>query len=289
MYLFFVQFLELYPEYKNRELYIAGHSYAGHYVPAVTTYFLRFQNPDINIKAIAMGNAWVEPSIQYPSYSTFGYQQKLFGVVPYLASKAGFALCQLLIKLNVFGLAYKECNTFTNLLQDGFFGLSKPFNPMNIRESATNGMKTPLGNGDLGAFLNRPDVISSIGVQNKEWDMCNGDVYNHLKPDIVKPFMSEVEEILGHKIKVLLYSGDLDFVCNWEGGLEWTNKLKWEGEAGFKSAEFQQWFKEEGVPAGEVKKYDLLTFVKVYDAGHIVPADQPESAYEMLIKFLYDI
>jgi len=37
---------------------------------------------------------------------------------------------------------------------------------------------------------------------------------------------------------------------------------------------------------GHYKTYGNLTQVVVYDAGHLVPMDQPESASDMLKKFL---
>jgi len=33
-----LEFLEKYPEFKGRPLYVTGESYAGHYVPAISAY-----------------------------------------------------------------------------------------------------------------------------------------------------------------------------------------------------------------------------------------------------------
>lgn len=52
---FVIQWLERFPRYKNRELYITGESYAGHYVPQlakeIMTYNIKAKQP-INLKGI---------------------------------------------------------------------------------------------------------------------------------------------------------------------------------------------------------------------------------------------
>lgn len=33
-----IKFYEMYPEFKGRELFVTGESYAGHYIPAISSY-----------------------------------------------------------------------------------------------------------------------------------------------------------------------------------------------------------------------------------------------------------
>ena len=53
----------------------------------------------------------------------------------------------------------------------------------------------------------------------------------------------------------------------------------------FDAAPYKNWHVD-GKVAGEVKSYDKLTFLQVEGAGHMVPKDQPESALDMLKRFL---
>ncbi|CAK9170524.1 unnamed protein product [Ilex paraguariensis] len=60
-YVFLVNWLERFPEYKNRDFYISGESYAGHYVPQLAHTIL-YHNKEanktiINLKGIIIGNA----------------------------------------------------------------------------------------------------------------------------------------------------------------------------------------------------------------------------------------
>ena len=51
-YLFLANWMERFPEYKGREFYLAGESYAGHYVPQLAHAILRHASPAINLKGI---------------------------------------------------------------------------------------------------------------------------------------------------------------------------------------------------------------------------------------------
>ncbi|XP_028112472.1 serine carboxypeptidase-like 40 isoform X1 [Camellia sinensis] len=60
-YVFLLNWLERFPEYKTRDFYIAGESYAGHYVPQLAHTILHYNkgpnNTFINLKGIIIGNA----------------------------------------------------------------------------------------------------------------------------------------------------------------------------------------------------------------------------------------
>ncbi|KAL2457467.1 Serine carboxypeptidase-like 40 [Forsythia ovata] len=63
-YTFLINWLERFPQYKNREFYITGESYAGHYVPQLAYTILSMNKntneTSINLKGIAIGNAWID-------------------------------------------------------------------------------------------------------------------------------------------------------------------------------------------------------------------------------------
>ena len=64
----------VHPEMADRDFYVTGESYAGHYVPAVSNH-LFLDKPDvekkINLKGFAIGNGLTDPGIQYGAYSDF--------------------------------------------------------------------------------------------------------------------------------------------------------------------------------------------------------------------------
>jgi cathepsin A (carboxypeptidase C) len=57
--------------------------------------------------------------------------------------------------------------------------------------------------------------------------------------------------------------------------------LEWSGKSDFNTVTDHDW---EG--NGLARTAKGLTFLQVYDAGHMVPADQPKVALDMLATFL---
>jgi len=41
-----------------------------------------------------------------------------------------------------------------------------------------------------------------------------------------------------------------------------------------------------GTPAGQLRSHKNFSFLRVYDAGHMVPMDQPEVSLAMLSTFM---
>ena len=66
-------------------------------------------------------------------------------------------------------------------------------------------------------------------------------VHIHLLADKLRDLSGNVKYLLESGTKVLIYSGDRDFICNWRGGEAWTNNLNWHGQEKFQSAEYKEW------------------------------------------------
>jgi cathepsin A (carboxypeptidase C) len=68
MYQMLLALQDLFPDFnKDKDFYITGESYAGHYIPNIGAYLLKMDNPNLNLKGLAIGNGMITPFIQYPS------------------------------------------------------------------------------------------------------------------------------------------------------------------------------------------------------------------------------
>lgn len=110
-------------------------------------------------------------------------------------------------------------------------------------------------------------------------------MHTNLLGDWINNLGTKITGILEKNLQVLVYSGDKDFVCNWRGGEAWTNAVEWSGQKGFQAAQYKDWTVN-GQPAGQLKEFQNLKFLRVYNAGHMVPKDQPDNALAMLATFI---
>lgn len=83
----------------------------------------------------------------------------------------------------------------------------------------------------------------------------------------------KLSQLLDNDIPVLIYNGDKDYICNWIGGLAWTEALEWKNKAEYENASIRHWETQSGAIGGQSKSAGSLTFLRVFDAGHMVPMD----------------
>jgi len=141
--------------------------------------------------------------------------------------------------------------------------------------------------GWVSSYLNQKSVMTELGAEVSSYDSCNFDVNRNFlfQGDWMKPYHRLVPKIL-EEIPVLIYAGNADFICNWLGNSAWTEALEWPGKKDFNKAEMKE-AKVDGKVTGSYKSYGNLTYLSVFDAGHMVPMNQPEASLDFLNRWLY--
>lgn len=105
----------------------------------------------------------------------------------------------------------------------------------------------------------------------------------------MRPYVNEIPVLLEDDIRVLIYAGDADFICNWMGNKAWMMELPWSGHDEFVTAKDTDWFSntanEQG---GELRttKDGRFTFLRVFNSGHMVGMDRADYAIDMLNNWL---
>ena len=134
------------------------------------------------------------------------------------------------------------------------------------------------------AWLNRKETKLALHVDaehSHSWSSCNFGINMKFHTDWMKDFSHYVADLLNDGIPALIYAGDVDFICNYMGSRAWTLALDWNGSDAFQAASEHDW-----KGAGLARTAQGLTYLQVYDAGHMVPTDQPEVSLDMIANFL---
>jgi carboxypeptidase D len=104
----------------------------------------------------------------------------------------------------------------------------------------------------------------------------------------------EVVNILDAGVRTLFYNGMEDLMCDHIRNELFLDQLPWDGRTNWTVSKRYAWttkagegdLRPHGAPAGFVKTYRNLSFLKILGAGHLVPMDQPEVSLEMIKTFL---
>jgi len=287
VYQFLEEFYKRYPEFQGRDFYIFGESYAGHYVPNVANYVFNQRNPDIKLKGAAIGNGLPNPWIQYEGYAEYSLHNKLIGFEQYLSMVPKFRQCETMMQYLIEG-GREMCDGLVGLILSGDANTNlagsntaaQRFNTYDI----TKPCQGPLCYNFtfLDEFLNQRAVLDSLDVpKDEKWESCNGVVGDNMaQGDWRENAIPMLSDLLNNDIPVMMYHGDLDFICNWMGGEQAAKGIEWYGKQQFGTAAF------ENIGYGLKKSYNSLSFVKFSNAGHMVPMDQPESALKMMKEFI---
>jgi carboxypeptidase C (cathepsin A) len=78
-----------------------------------------------------------------------------------------------------------------------------------------------------------------------------------------------VAALLERNIRVLVYVGSSDWICNWIGNEKWTLAMDWSGKEEFNKQSLRQWMVD-GKVAGVTRTSGNFTFATIDGAGHYV-------------------
>ncbi|CAI9761598.1 unnamed protein product [Fraxinus pennsylvanica] len=282
-YSFLINWFERFPQYKTQEFYITGESYSGHYVPQLAyTILLNNKNSNhtvINLKGIAMGNAWIEDLTTARGIYDYFWTHALNsdethnGIVKF---------CGLLN-----GNLSDECWSYADKTPEeiGNIEINNIYAPVCLNKSLRNGSGgsvnyfDPCSDTYVESYLNNPDVQSALHTKSTNWTACRP--YNWTdSPDTILPV---IKDLIGNGLRVWIYSGDIDANVPVTSSRYSINSLNLPIQTSW-----HPWYLDNEV-GGYVVEYKGLTFVTVRGAGHLVPSYQPQRALTMISAFLQGI
>ncbi|KAL8949268.1 MAG: hypothetical protein Q9222_004607 [Ikaeria aurantiellina] len=100
--------------------------------------------------------------------------------------------------------------------------------------------------------------------------------------------ISQMAYLLSLGIRVALIYGDRDYICNWLGGeaVSFSIAAQSPAYAPFYSAGYADIVVNNTYVGGVVRQYGNLSFSRIYNAGHLIPAYQPETAFTVFTRII---
>lgn len=312
---FLEKYFEIFPEQITNDFYVAGESYAGQYLPYIADAILEHNKnitegkQELPLNGVMIGNGWIDPKNQYPAYLPFAYEKGLIkqgsNAAAVLEGKQRDCL-QALAEWQVDDQPVHNSvceKILSTLLREMYLdtGLDKTdsnacVNMYDIRLHDTYsscGMNWPPDLVTVTPYLRRDDVLAALNIpeaHRNSWTECNRGVSNAFKAKNSTASVPLIPKIIEQGVPVLMFNGDQDLICNSEGNERLIKALTWGGEeapsSGFKSDEEAEDWLVNGTLAGVYQSARNLTYVKVFNASHMVPFDLPEVAQTLLNQFI---
>ncbi|KAJ0159702.1 Carboxypeptidase S1 -like protein B [Colletotrichum tanaceti] len=139
-------------------------------------------------------------------------------------------------------------------------------------------------------YLNQRHVQSALGVP-LNWTGSSSASSSAFRGvgDYPRPgWIENLASLLHGGVKVSLVYGDRDFACNWIGGEAVALAIPWAGRERFAATGYEPPRTNCSYEGGQVRQYGNMSYVRVYQAGHAVPSYQPESAYRIFNRALFN-
>lgn len=169
------------------------------------------------------------------------------------------------------------------------------------------GMNWPPDVTDVQTFLRRKDVVRALHAEKHEqpYRECNGQVSLRLRNKNSPASVYLLPGILERGVKIMMFAGDEDLICNYVGVERTVENLVWAGERGWGANATAQVWSMNGTQVGEWTEDRNMTYVRVRreewlelesadmsadaqvnEASHMVGFDVPEVSNDMIMRFM---
>ncbi|KAI9652132.1 MAG: hypothetical protein M1829_001837 [Trizodia sp. TS-e1964] len=101
-------------------------------------------------------------------------------------------------------------------------------------------------------------------------------------------FLDDAAYLLDNGVKIALMYGDRDYGCNWIGGEAVSLAINHKLSSNFRQAGYTNIQTNGSYVGGQVRQHGNFSFSRVYQAGKMVAAYQPETAYQIFQRTMFN-
>lgn len=306
MQVFLFKWFEKFPEYRSRDFFLTGESYAGHYIPQLADLLLDYNEKargfKFNIKGIAIGNPLLKLDVNQAAGWKYLWSH---GLISDETNKAITNYCSFNVSAmyDVTNSTDIECivamnqgseevgdyvNSYDVIIDICYPSLVEQ--ELLLRKTVT---KMSLGvdvcmSSERLFYLNLPEVQNALHANTTKlpyrWSMCS-NVLNYNLQDLCINILPVLKRIIECGVRVWVYSGDQDSVVPLLGSRSLVRKLADHLNLTV-YLPYRAWYQNGQVAGWSISYGNLLTFATVRGAAHLVPYSQPSRALLLFKTFL---
>ncbi|KAJ4881550.1 Serine carboxypeptidase-like 44 [Raphanus sativus] len=306
MLVFLFRWLEKFPEFRTRNLFLAGESYAGHYIPQLADVILEYNSRRSNrfkfkLKGIAIGNPLLKLDRDVPATYEFFWSHGM------ISDELGLTIMN---QCNFEDYTFSSSHNISKHCEDAMSEagtiITQYVNYYDVlldicyptlveQELRLKKMGTKMSVGvdvcmsyEEQLYLTLPEVQQALHANRTNlpysWSMCSG-LLNYSDTDGNMNILPILKRILNRKIPIWVFSGDEDSVIPLLGSRTLVKELA--EDLNFNTTvPYGAWFHKGQVGGWVIEYGDILTFATVRGAAHMVPYAQPSRALHLFSSFV---
>ncbi|KAF8692521.1 hypothetical protein HU200_039622 [Digitaria exilis] len=302
-YNFLVNWLKRFPQYKGREFYISGESYAGHYVPQLAE-LVYDRNKDrtstyINLKGFMVGNPLTDDYYDSKGLAEYAWSHSVVSDEVYERIKK---VCNFRISnwtddcdkaMSIVFSQYHEIDIYNiyaprcNLPQSSTAPFVDQALSANNHEHFRRRIRMfsgydPCYSSYAEKYFNKEDVQRAFHANvsgSRKYQVCSDSILRSYNFSVLS-ILPIYSKLIKAGLRVWLYSGDADGRVPVIGSrccveaLGLPIKTQW-----------QPWYLNKQV-AGRFVEYQGMTMATIRGAGHLVPLNKPAEGFALIDTFL---
>lgn len=302
---FLLKWFEKFPEFKSRDLFLTGESYAGHYIPqlavAVLDYNAQSKKFKFNLRGVAIGNPLLKLDRDVPATYEYFWSHGM------ISDEIGLKItneCD--FEDYTFASPHNESDACNNAISLANNIVGQYINNYDVildvcypsivqQELRLKKMATKMSLGvdvcmtyERKFYLNLPEVQKALHANRTnlpyEWSMCSSFL-NYSDTDGSLDMLPLLKRILLHGTPVWVFSGDQDSVVPLLGSRTLVRELAHSLNLKI-TVPYGAWFHKRQVGGWATEYGNLLTFATVRGAAHMVPYAQPSRALHLFSSFI---
>ncbi|CCO26044.1 hypothetical protein BN14_00060 [Rhizoctonia solani AG-1 IB] len=228
----------------------------------------------INLKVLSVGNGLTDPYSQYPGYVKYAmsnpYQPLVSASTITSANNSLYQTggCLSQIANCASTNSNSACSSAQNYCNSRVLSpLGGNYDVYDVR--VKNPDPYPY---DPTSLLSSSSFRTKIGAL-KSWTTTNTQVYSNFAAtgDWMRNSRPDLEKVINAGVRTLILAGDADYICNYVGFELMVDALQTKFTSEYKQQKWSNWTVA-GNSAGQYKNAGTFSYLRVYQAGHEVPA-----------------